>query len=276
MLIAQLSDPHIRPLGCLAYGRVDTNGLLRQAVSCVAALETRPDAVVITGDLTDCGLVQEYSLLREILEELPMPFFLVPGNHDRPENLHRVFVDCWPDCESVDPMRYAVAVGAIRLVALNSVVEGKPYGELGPERLAWLDARLSQAPKRPTMVCLHHPPFSTGMVPMDRIGCRDGEQLGEIIRRHPQVERVLCGHLHRPIQIGWNGTVGCVAPSTAHQLLLDLEQDRPERLSLEPPGFLLHLWRPETGTVTHTCLTGDFGDPYMIELDPEYPAYEAD
>lgn len=275
MLIAHLSDPHIRPPGRLAYGRVDTAAFLRQAVSRLAALDTRPDAVVMTGDLTDCGLPEEYALLRDILAGLPVPFFLVPGNHDRPENLYRAFADVWPDSDDPQRMQYVVDVGEVRLIALNSVMAGKPWGELGGERLRWLDARLSEAPGRPTMIFMHHPPFATGMVPMDRIGCRDGDRLGEVIRRNPQVQRVLCGHLHRSIQVSWSGTVGCVAPGTAHQLALDLQQDRTEQFCLEPPGFLLHLWQPGTGTATHTCLTGDFPGPYVLELDPEYPAYAA-
>src|SRR6516225_8082935 len=90
-LIAQITDMHIRPSGKKAYGVVDTESMLRAAVASVEALNRKPDAVLATGDLTDCGLVEEYELLRDILDDLSMPVYLIPGNHDRRDNMRAVF-----------------------------------------------------------------------------------------------------------------------------------------------------------------------------------------
>src|ERR1700754_97193 len=90
-LIAQITDMHIRPAGKKAYQVVDTEAMLRAAVSSILAQPKKPDIVLGTGDLTDCGLVEEYELLRDILKPLPMPVYLIPGNHDRRENLLGVF-----------------------------------------------------------------------------------------------------------------------------------------------------------------------------------------
>lgn len=81
-LLAQLSDLHIKAGGRLSYGVVDTLGALRLAVDRLNALQPRPDALVITGDLVDFGTPEEYATLREALAELAMPFFVIPGNHD--------------------------------------------------------------------------------------------------------------------------------------------------------------------------------------------------
>ncbi len=59
-LLAQLTDPHIRAPGERAYGLVDTAAHLREAVATVLRLPQRPDAVVLTGDLTDFGQPAEY------------------------------------------------------------------------------------------------------------------------------------------------------------------------------------------------------------------------
>lgn len=275
MLIAQLSDLHIRPPAQKAYGRVDTAGLLRQAVSKINMMTPRPDVVLITGDLTDCGLVEEYVHLRELLSDLRMPVFMVPGNHDRRDSLRAVFASWAPELDSAGPIQYVIEQFDVRLIALDSVVDACPYGELGGQCLAWLEERLTEEPERPAVLFMHHPPFRTGFASMDRIGCRDGDRLGALVRRHPQVERVLCGHVHRAIQMPWHGSLACVAPSTAHQLALDFEGNRPEQFCLEPPGFLMHLWQGQDGMVTHTCVTGDFPGPYDIELDPDYPACQA-
>ena len=36
---------------------------------------------------------------------------------------------------------------------------------------------------------------------------------------------------------------------------------------MESPGYQLHLWRPETGVVTHTAVIGDFAGPYPFFED---------
>jgi hypothetical protein len=80
----------------------------------------------------------------------------------------------------------------------------------------------------------------------------------------PQVERVLCGHLHRPIQARFGGTIASTCPSPAHQIALDLTPDAEARFKMEPPAFQLHAWRPQTGVITHTAYVGEFAGPYRF------------
>jgi 3',5'-cyclic AMP phosphodiesterase CpdA len=93
VLIAQISDTHIKPEGSLAYGRVDTSAFLARAVDHILHLDPRPDMVLGTGDLVDGGLLVEYAHLRHLLSPLPMPVYLIPGNHDDREALREVFAD---------------------------------------------------------------------------------------------------------------------------------------------------------------------------------------
>lgn len=264
MLLIQITDLHVRPKGRLAYGVVDTNRAVAEAVDAVLAFRPRPDAVLVSGDLTDLGLEEEYRLVRRQLDRLPMPVHVVPGNHDRRETMRAAFADR-PEL-ATDPvfLHYAVDLGDLRLVALDTVVAGESHGELCPARLAWLERTLSDAPDRPTIVMMHHPPFTCGIAHMDRINCRDGGSIGAIIARHPQIERIVCGHHHRPIQVRWHGTVVSVAPSVAHQVELGLEPTSPAAFVLEPPSFLVHLWLPGTGLVTHQATIGHWPGPYSF------------
>lgn len=274
MLIAQITDTHIRPRGKVAYGRVATNAMLEATVAQILRLRPLPDVVLATGDLTDCGLVEEYEVLRDLLAPLAMPVLLVPGNHDRRENLRRVFGH-WPYLSNTDGfIQYVVDDHPVRLLALDSVVPGEGWGSVCEARRGWLAERLDEAPGRPTVIFMHHPPFRTGLSHMDDIHCRDGDLLKPIVAAHPNVERVLCGHHHRPIQLRWAGTIGSVCPSTAHQVMLDLMPHDDATFTMEPPGFQLHLWLPETGLVSHTVPVGDFGGPYPFVLDRDYPAFK--
>src|SRR5438874_2027771 len=96
MLIAQITDTHIKPEGVLAYERVDTAGFLARAVDHILHLDPRPDVVLATGDLVDGGTAEEYQRLRRLLAPLPMPVYVIPGNHDDREVMRRECTD--PTC----------------------------------------------------------------------------------------------------------------------------------------------------------------------------------
>ena len=78
---------------------------------------------------------------------------------------------------------------------------------------------------------------------MDGMGLEDSGPLECIVRKNPQVERLLCGHLHRPIQARFGGTIASSCPSPAHQVALDLTLEAEARFMMEPPAFHLHAWR---------------------------------
>lgn len=242
MLLAQLSDLHLcsKPL----QGTVYTGGFLKHAVASVLAFSPRPDAVVLTGDLVERGTVEEYMQLRAALAPLAavMPVHLQVGNHDDRAALRAVFGDGLPGPGAAFH-QYATDVGAVRLVVCDTVEVGKAWGRLCPDRLAWLDRTLAQDDARPTIVALHHPPFATGIGFMDRLGVRDGaEECERIIARHPQVQRVICGHVHRAITTTFGGRIAMTAPSVAHQIPVSLAIDAPEEFVFEPPGWWLHRW----------------------------------
>jgi 3',5'-cyclic AMP phosphodiesterase CpdA len=131
-------------------------------------------------------------------------------------------------------------------------------------QLAWLDHVLASAPARPVLLMMHHPPFLTGIERMDRAGLQNSEAFAAVVARHPQVERILCGHLHRAIDHRFAGTVAGTAPSTAHQLRLNLTAEAPLRFMFEPPGYQLHVWREDSGLVTHTAVFGEWSGPHPL------------
>jgi 3',5'-cyclic AMP phosphodiesterase CpdA len=256
MLLAQISDLHFLPRGTRAFGRVDVAGCLERAIDHLNALRPHPDAVLITGDLTSDGDAPVWAELTNALGRLEAPLYPLPGNHDDRELMRAAFahLGLFP---AEGPLCFAVALGPLRLIGLDSLIPGDPAGRLGAEQLAWLDARLGEAPRTPTLVALHHPPFQTGIDHMDAMMLEDGEALAAVISRHGHVERILCGHVHRSVQCRFAGTIAQIAPGTAHAVQLALAGE-PSRWIMEPPGLLLHEWQDGRRLVSHVDFIGDF------------------
>lgn len=272
MLIAHLTDLHVRPHGLPAYRTAETNMLTERAIDAVLALDPRPDLVLITGDLTDNGLVAEYENLKRMLSRLPMPVWLIPGNHDRRENLKQVLADYPGLSDHPTYAQWSVDLGPVRMIGLDTVLPKSGAGRLCPERLAWLEQKLAEDSARPTIVAMHHPAFLCGLHHMDRINLIEGAaEFEAIVRRNPQIVRILAGHHHRPIQALFAGTLAMVAPSVAHQVVLDLTDTLPPHFNFEPAAFHLHKWIEGTGLVTHTTYVEKAPGPYPFLRDPDYP-----
>lgn len=251
MLIAQITDPHV---GCRVEGEggvVDGFESLQRAVAHLAALDPRPDVVLITGDMTVDSTPEEYAGLKEALAGLPIPYFLIPGNHDDRERLRATFPEAAMLRQDPDFIHYTVEDYPLRLIGLDTLVPGKVGGELCEARLSWLEARLCEAPDRPTVIFMHHPPLAVGIPGFDGIACENGEGLGRILDRHVQVEAVLCGHVHRPISLCWHGTAVHITPSTVYQYPLDLSGKEGFSPVAEPAACRLCLWHEESGLVSH-------------------------
>jgi 3',5'-cyclic-AMP phosphodiesterase len=272
MLICQLTDLHVRPVGKPANRLSETNMFTERAFRAVARLNPSPDVVVITGDLTDCGLDEEYANLNRLLRRfLPMPVFVIPGNHDRRGNF-REGLKHLPGV-AADPhyVQYTVDEFPIRLVMLDTLVPGAGHGELRDEQLEFLDRALAAVPDKPTIVGMHHPPFACGIAHMDRINLRNSPEFAAIIARHRQVERIICGHHHRPIVARLAHAIASIAPSVVHQVELTLNPHDSGAFNFEPPAFQLHRWTAADGIVSHTVYVEEFPGPYPFVTDPDYP-----
>jgi 3',5'-cyclic-AMP phosphodiesterase len=233
-LLVQLSDPHIGA----TWADGDPVAGLAAAVESVRRLPDDPDAVLVSGDLADNAADGEYEVVRELLEQLDAPVYVLPGNHDDRDALRRHF-----DVPGTmgTPVQYAVDVGPLRLLMLDSTRPGEDRGELDVDRLAWLDAELAAAPDRVTLLAMHHPPMSTGIAAWDELGLpvADRRALGEVLRRHPQVRRLVAGHVHRAIAAELAGRPVLAVPSTYVQARLAFNSVEIELVD-DPPGYAVH------------------------------------
>ncbi len=256
MIIAQISDTHILARsggGTVGKSRADN---LRRCIADINRL--RPDLVVHTGDIVQDGLPEEYAHICEIVAPLEMPIYFVPGNRDRRDALLRAFGDHNYFPTDGDFLHYTVENRAIRLVALDSIAAGKEVGDnkgaFCTSRGAWLDDELAQAPDRPTILLIHHPPFDVGS---HYVGGyrrpREADDLAAVVSRHPQIVRLLCGHVHRSIQVGWAGTVASIMPSIA----IDLRKDVDGTRAKDAPIYAVHEMSVDAGLISYSRVVAD-------------------
>ncbi|MDX2274008.1 MAG: metallophosphoesterase [Hyphomonadaceae bacterium] len=246
-VLAQISDMHVR-----AARRDDGFDPLARLNAALAAIETfGASAIIATGDLVNDERPEEYALLAQALKRASAPVFLVPGNHDSRELIRAHFPD-HAYLPNEGDLSFAIDDFPLRLVGIDQICPGETGGLFTTAHAEWLDDTLSRRPDLPTLVALHHPPISTYDQLLDRIGLAHAERLTAVLRKHPQVKRVVCGHHHRAVfgQIAHAPLFVC--PSTAWTFGLALSPDDPlaER-SGETDGWALHVWDEASGLATH-------------------------
>lgn len=264
VLIAQISDLHIKPSGALAYGRVDTAAALARCVAALNEFKPRPDLVVISGDLADTPRDEEYAHLSRLLAPLELPFVGIPGNHDSRELMRAAFPG-QPYAAPSGALNQTCSVEGLDVILLDSSVPGKPHGELDAATLQWLDATLNVSPERPALLFLHHPPFQTGIGHMDRQNLQNAGALATIVRRHRRVRLVAAGHVHRATLTTFADVAATICPAPNHAVDLDLGELREPSFKIEPPAFHLHVWFSGDGfgqVVTHSVPIGRFDGPH--------------
>jgi 3',5'-cyclic-AMP phosphodiesterase len=263
VIIAQISDLHIKAPGTLAYGRVDTARALERCVATLNQFTPKPDLVVISGDLVDTPGAEEYAHLKRLLAPLNIAFAGIPGNHDQRDMMRATLQQNYAFPSG--PLNQHLEIGGLDLVLLDSSVSGKPHGELDAPTLRWLEATLASAPDRPALLFLHHPPFQAGIRHMDRQNLQNADELANVVKRHPRVQLIATGHVHRATLTMFAGVPTTICPAPNHAVDLDLAELREPSFKVEPPAFHLHVWFPgdEFGcVVTHQVPIGDFDGPH--------------
>jgi Icc protein len=219
MLIAHISDSHITLNGPQREDRLRD---LERCVAHVNALDPAPDLVIHGGDIAQDGLAEEYALARDILDRLNAPLTVLPGNRDDRAALADAFGDCVAPEPDVPFIQYARDLGDLVLVVLDTLDAGNRKGALCGARLALLERQLEQADGRPLLLAMHHTPF-------DVMEASDGyrfqfdsretvARFSGLVASHPNILRILCGHVHRPAAGEVAGVPASAIPSIAADL----------------------------------------------------------
>jgi len=273
LTIAQASDLHICKDGLFAYKVSDTVKGLNNFVENLNKLVFPVDLLFLTGDLSDDGSISSYEIIREHLSKLSIPYYIIPGNHDDKKNMATVFNEHTYLNNYVDNRIFHVFLANnVKIILLDSVSIGDPYGSLTNGILNVLENELDT--KHNSLVFLHQPPFSSGIGIMDNPPFNNREKFINILNKSENLLLTGCGHIHRSIFKKSGNINFAVAPSTAMQLDLNLNDNTaPANFYLESAGYLIHRIslskRKISEIITHVVQIPD-----NKEMEIIYPFYE--
>jgi 3',5'-cyclic-AMP phosphodiesterase len=193
---AQISDSHI---GFDKPANTDVTATLRSAVAKITAEPEPPAFVLHTGDLTHLSKPAEFDTLQQVLSELSVPVFYVPGEHDVLEDDGKSYRQRFGK-GTQGAGWHSFDHGGAHFIGLVNVVNLKAggLGALGTEQLEWLEKDVKQiASSTPIVVFAHIPLWS--VYPEWGWGTDDSEQALSYLRRFGSVS-VLNGHIHQVMQ----------------------------------------------------------------------------
>jgi len=182
MKIVQLSDIHV--------GSQFQEEVFEKVIDDVNSL--KPDAVILTGDLTNEGLVSEYEKCRDLISKIDVEKIIsVSGNHDYRNTGYLIFKKFFP-FQTVNELNDDVV-----LVTLGTARPDRNEGEVGYRQTLWLERTMRKYEKKTKILAMHHHLIGIPDTGSERVTILDA---GDVLRTilDTNVDLVLCGHKHRP------------------------------------------------------------------------------
>jgi 3',5'-cyclic-AMP phosphodiesterase len=193
---AQISDSHI---GFDKPANTDVTATLRAAIAKIKAAPEQPSFVLHTGDLTHLSKPAEFDTLQQVLGELSMPVFYVPGEHDVLEDDGKSYLQRFGK-GTQGAGWHSFDQGGIHFIGLVNVVNLKAggLGSLGAEQLEWLEKDVKRLKSSTPIVVFAHIPLWS-VYPEWGWGTDDSERALAYLKRFASVS-VLNGHIHQVMQ----------------------------------------------------------------------------
>jgi 3',5'-cyclic AMP phosphodiesterase CpdA len=169
----------------------------------------QPDMVLVTGDLTENGLISEFKLAQKELKRLKSDKIVyLSGNHDYRSTGYLLFKEYFPFVQVTETDEAVIVV-------VSSARPDRDDGEIGNRQNLWLERTLEKYRDKIRIVAIHHHIIPVPDTGADQITVVDaGDALRSLTKSKTNL--VLCGHRHRPwkwrmedMQIVHAGSVSC-------------------------------------------------------------------
>ncbi|MFI9506144.1 metallophosphoesterase [Nocardia sp. NPDC052566] len=245
ILVAQVSDTHF-DLGARNAERAE------RAMAFLAGLRHKPDAILVTGDITDSGRPEQYAQARAAFAAAnDIPVYAIPGNHDDRAAFRTTLLG---EPASTAPINRSFRIGELTVALLDSSIPGEPSGLLADDTYEWLHGVLAGAPADgPVLLAMHHPPAHLFSPVVDEIALAEPDRLATLVAGDDRIVAVLTGHAHSSAATTFGGRPLRVAPSTASVLGGIWELDLPDHVMdyAPDPAVSLHAIDENRGVTTH-------------------------
>ena len=182
MEIVQLSDIHV--------GSQFREDVFETVIKEVNSLQ--PDSVIITGDLTNEGLKEQYEKCKALISKINVDNIIaISGNHDYRNTGYLHFKKYFP-FQTINELSDDVI-----LVTLGTARPDRDDGEVGYRQTLWLERTMKKFQDKTTILAMHHHLIGIPDTGADKLTIIDA---GDVLRAtlDSDVDLVLCGHKHRP------------------------------------------------------------------------------
>jgi Icc protein len=185
------------------------------------------DIALCTGDLVQDASIAGYKRFRQMIDELAIPQYWIPGNHDVRANMQEA-------TRNSSILHPVIHIGAWQIIMLDSTIEGAVPGLMSDATLDFLDKKLTMGKRLHTLVCLHHQPIPIGANWLDNLGVQNAADFLSVLDRHDNVRAVLWGHVHQQFDEERNNIPFMATPSTCIQFTPKSNDFSVDSL---PPGY---------------------------------------
>ena len=201
MEIVQLSDIHV--------GSQFREDVFQTVIKEVNSL--KPDSVIITGDLTNEGLKEQYEKCKNLVSEINVDNIIaISGNHDYRNTGYLHFKKYFP-FQTINELSDDVI-----LLTIGTARPDRDEGEVGYRQTRWLERTMKKYQDKTTILAMHHHLIGIPDTGSDRLTIIDA---GDVLRAtlSSNVNLVLCGHKHRPWLWDFNNLLIANAGSTSSE-----------------------------------------------------------
>lgn len=238
----QLSDSHLFAADNGELLGVNTLQSFQAALDLLRHEKEAFDFIIHSGDISQDYSEASYVKLAEILKPFNVPVYCVPGNHDDPKVIDRVY-----PLESISHLKH-VLLKNWQIILLDSHKPDAVEGFLDQTQLNHLTHCLQSYPNHRAIVLFHHHPFPVGCRWLDNLGLKNADEFWQLVSQYPNMHTVLFGHVHQQVEKKFQGIPCYSTPSTCIQFKRQQDEFGLEKL---PPAYRwLHLYddgRLETG-----------------------------
>lgn len=223
-----LTDCHLPDKHNESIRGFNTIDSLSQVIEDIKQRENDYDFLLVTGDISQTGSEQSYILFSNLIQSLNKPVYCLPGNHDKPYLLKKIFPKSPDRAISVNLLNQYL------LILLNTHVDGMEFGAVSDDQLKQLENMLSNNQNRPVLIALHHQPININSQWMDNIGLKNAKALLDILEKFNSIKMLLFGHVHQAIDIKHKHINIMATPSTCYQFKPQSKVLLPDELG---PGY---------------------------------------